>query len=86
MFEKIIRVDAKEDYQLIAEFENGEKRRYDVRPLFQKMEAFKELETDSALFYKVTPVSIGSGIAWNERIDLASEEIWENGEYLKDTH
>lgn len=86
MFEKIIRVDAKEDYQLIAEFENGEKRHYDVRPLFQKIEAFQELETDPALFYKVEIVSTGSGIAWNERIDLASEEIWENGEYIKGTY
>ena len=30
-------------------------------------------------FYDVKPVCCGSGIAWDDSLDIASEEIWEHG-------
>lgn len=43
----------------------------------EKYSIFKRL--DKELFNKVIVDSGGYGISWNEEIDLAAEEIWENG-------
>lgn len=74
---KIKKVYPKENYTLICEFENGIKKKYDLKQLMEKYSIFKRL--DKELFNKVIVDSGGYGISWNEEIDLAAEEIWENG-------
>ena len=59
-------------------FANGTKKEYDVKPLMQRWEVFKELQ-NIELFNKVKVDVGGYGIVWNDNIDLSSEEIWENG-------
>ena len=59
-------------------FANGTKKKYDVKPLMQRWEAFKELQ-NIELFNKVKVDVGGYGIVWNENIDLSGEEIWKNG-------
>ena len=74
---KIKKVYPKENYTLICEFENEIKKKYDLKRLMEKYSIFKRL--DKELFNKVIVDSGGYGISWNEEIDLAAEEIWENG-------
>ena len=74
---KIKKVYPKENYTLICEFENGIKKKYDLKQLMEKYSIFKRL--DKELFNKVIVDSGGYGISLNEEIDLAAEEIWENG-------
>ncbi len=59
-------------------FANGTKKEYDVKPLMQRWEVFKELQ-NIELFNKVKVDVGGYGIVWNENIDLSSEEICNNG-------
>lgn len=59
-------------------FENGEIKKYDMKPLIEKYEVFKKLN-NKELFNKVKADIGGYGIIWNDDIDLSSEEIWKNG-------
>ena len=63
---------------VIAEFENGIKKQYDMKKLLNKLEVFKILNNKD-IFNNVVVDAGGNGISWNENIDLSSEEIWENG-------
>ena len=77
---KIKRIYPKDDYILICEFENGIIKKYDIKILFEEYEIFKKLKENKELFSHVVVDGGGYGISWNEEIDLAAEEIWENGE------
>ena len=78
MFYKIKNIIPKENLIIIAEFENGVMKQYDVKILLNKIEAFKILN-DKIIFNNVKIDIGGYGISWNENVDLSSEEIWENG-------
>ena len=77
---KIKKVYPAENYILICEFENGIKKKYDIKKLIKQYKVFKELQENEKLFKSVKVDVGGYGIYWNEKIDLATEEIWENGE------
>lgn len=79
---KIKKVYPKENFILECEFENEIKKRYDLKPIIEKYAVFKKLERDKQLFNKVVVDMGGYGISWNEEIDLAVEELWENGEVV----
>ena len=68
----------KENLIIIAEFENGIKKEYDIKELLNKIEVFSILNNKD-IFNNVVVDSGGYGISWSENIDLSSEEIWENG-------
>ena len=72
-----------ENYILICEFTNGTKKRYNLKGLIEEYKTFKKLKNNKELFYKARVDKGGYGIIWNEEIDLAAEEIWENGEDIK---
>ena len=76
----IIKIQPQDNYIIICEFKNKMKKKYDVKPLIKRNIYFKQLEKDKNLFFKVRVDNGGYGISWNEEIDLAAEEIWENGE------
>ncbi len=78
MFHKIKKVIPKENLIIIAEFENGITKQYDIKGLLEKIEAFNILNNES-IFNNVVVDTGGYGISWNENVDLSSEEIWENG-------
>ena len=69
----VIGVAAQEDYTLLLEFENGERRRFDMKPLLDK-KPFSKLK-DSPLFMKTT-VAYGT-VVWPENIDIAPETLWD---------
>ena len=78
MFHKIKNVCPLPDMILYVEFINGSAKCYDVKPLMDKWEVFKDL-TQGRLFDLVRVEACGYGVVWNEYIDLACNELWENG-------
>ena len=83
MFHKIKDVNPMPDYQLSVQFSEGVTKVYDVKPLFEKIEAFKVLENNPALFADVTVDVGGYGIVWNDDLDLSCNELFENGSTVK---
>ncbi|MDR2514294.1 MAG: DUF2442 domain-containing protein [Christensenellaceae bacterium] len=83
MFHKIREVKPMEDYRLTVFFQNGEERIYDVKPLCDRWEAFKALQTVTGLFVQVKADIGGYGVRWNDEIDLACDELYYNGETVK---
>ena len=67
------------DYNLLVDFITGEKKQYDVKPLFNKWEPFKTLVITQGLFEQVQVDTGGYGISWNDNIDLSCNELYENG-------
>ena len=63
---------------LLVEFTNGASKVYDCAPLLA-CAPFKPL-ADDALFRCVRADPHGYGAVWNDDIDLAESELWENGE------
>ena len=78
MFHKIKDVMPLPDYRLSVRFSEGCTKIYDVKPLFDKIPSFAELKAGNR-FEDVHIDVGGNGIAWNDRIDLSCEELWDNG-------
>jgi hypothetical protein len=79
MFSKVKAVQPLPDYSLLVDFVTGEKKQYNVRPLFEKWEPFKALVFTKGLFDQVRVDAGGYGISWNDDIDLSCNELYENG-------
>ncbi len=79
MFHRIKEVVPLRDYQLVIVFESGEKKIYNVHPLFNKWDAFQPLATVKGLFDQVKVDTGGYGISWNDEIDLSCNELYHNG-------
>ena len=74
---KVRSVKAADNHILIVEFDNNEKRQYDVTPLLEK-EMFAPLK-NTALFKAVRVEQGGWAVAWNDDIDLSEFELWSKG-------
>lgn len=79
MFHKVKSIKPLENYILKIKFEDDNIKYYDVKPLFDKWEIFKNLKNINGLFEQVKVDTKGYGISWNEEIDLSCDELWENG-------
>jgi len=77
-FHTIKYVKPLKDMILEIVFNNGIKKKYDIKLLLKKNEVFKKLK-DEKLFNEVKIDIGGYALIWNEKIDLSSEEIWNNG-------
>jgi len=75
---KIQKVVPKDSLQLLVEFTNGIKKRYDVSKLFGQFPDYKILE-HRPLFETVRVDCGGCGVAWTPEIDISEWEIWDNG-------
>lgn len=78
-FHKVKAVEPLPDYMLSVQFEDGANKRYDVKPLFAKWDAFKSLQNIKGLFEQVRVDIGGYGIIWNDYIDLSCEELYYGG-------
>ena len=58
-------------------FENGEIRKYDMKPLIEKYTAMKPLKNTSNLFNQVKIDQKGFGLIWNENINLSAWGLYE---------
>ena len=79
MIHKIKSVSALPEYKLSVKFSEGITKIYDVKPLFEEIPIFAELERHSELFASVSVDVGGYGIVWNDELDLSCDELWENG-------
>ncbi len=82
MFHKIKNVSALPEYKLSVQFAEGVTKIYDVKPLFQKIPAFKSLESNNDFGGVYVDVG-GYGIIWNDELDLSCDELWDNGTTVK---
>jgi hypothetical protein len=69
----VVQVDARSDYTLLLEFENGEKRLFDMAPLLDE-KPFNRLK-GSPLFTKAF-VDYGT-VVWPGNIDIAPETLYD---------
>jgi hypothetical protein len=69
----IVKVEATPDYKLLLEFENGEKRIFDMTPYMDK-KPFAQLK-GSPLFTKAS-VEYGT-VIWPGNIDIAPETLYD---------
>lgn len=79
MTHKIKSVKPMENFTLYVEFQNGTEKTYDMRNLYPIFPQFEIFEADEELFNQVQVDIGGYGISWNDDLDLAAEDIWENG-------
>ena len=79
MFYNVQDVKPLEKYKLLVTFQNGEIKEYDVKPLFDKWQVFKDLIYINGLFQQVKVDAGGYGISWNDDIDLSCDELYYNG-------
>ncbi|MDR1001530.1 MAG: DUF2442 domain-containing protein [Clostridiales bacterium] len=79
MFHKVKTVKPLPGYLLAVSFENDEQKQYDVKPLFDKWDAFKALALVKNLFEQVQVDVGGYGVSWNDDIDLSCDELYNNG-------
>lgn len=79
MTNRIISVKPLENYEIVAVFQNGIAKRYDMKRLFSIFPQFRDFEMTTGLFRQVKVDVGGYGISWNDDLDLAAEDIWANG-------
>ena len=84
-FHLIRSLSTTKDFHLIAQFDDGSIKSYDLEILSNKNSVFKELVANPALFAKAKVDVGGYGIVWNESLDLSSEEIWKNGKSINNS-
>lgn len=79
MFHKIKAIRAFPDFELIVEFSDGAIKQYNAAPLLNKLPSFRHFIERPEDFLFATVDTGGYGIAWNDGLDLSSDELWENG-------
>jgi hypothetical protein len=76
-YPKIISARAMDDHTLMIEFENHQRKTYDITPLLKK-EMFSALKNPA--FFKAVKVDKGGyAVVWNSNIDLSEYELWRHG-------
>ncbi|MDR3242344.1 MAG: DUF2442 domain-containing protein [Clostridiales Family XIII bacterium] len=79
MFYKVQTVRPLPNFNLLVDFQNGERKQYPIQPLFDKWESFKALASTKGLFEQVKVDVGGYGVSWNDEIDLSCDELYNNG-------
>lgn len=77
---KIKSAIAIDERTMLIEFDNQQKKKYDITPLLEK-EMFSPLN-NPALFKSVKVEQGGYAVVWNENIDISEYELWKNGELV----
>jgi hypothetical protein len=75
---KVIRVTPRQNQVLLVEFNNGVRKEYDVRLLFERFPEYRVLE-HRPLFDTAYVDCGGCSIAWTPDIDISEWELWDNG-------
>ena len=68
-----------ENYKIEAVFFSGDKRVFDVKSLYEKHPEYRILSQDHKLWNSAKLLPYGSGVYFNDDLDLTAEEIWKNG-------
>lgn len=76
-YPKILSVSALDNHILLVEFDNRQKKKYDVTPLLDK-ENFSALK--NLAFFKAVQVEQGGyAVVWDNKIDISEHELWIHG-------
>ena len=86
MLHKIKTVKALRGFLLWIEFRDGTETLYDVSKLFDAIPAFRSFENTPGLFEQAKTDIGGYGVSWNDDLDLDADELYINGEKLKNAH
>lgn len=86
MIHRIKKVQVQDEFVILAVFQNGIEKAYDIRNLYSVFPQFKLLEQNQELFASVKVDAGGYGISWNDELDLEAEEIWEEGKETGKIH
>jgi len=79
MYHKIKSAAPLPDFVLLVHFTEGAAKEYDIKPLFDRIEAFQTFLSMPGLFEQVQVDTGGYGISWNDDLDLDCEELWVHG-------
>lgn len=79
MIPRIKRIEPKDGYKLLVDFDEGRRVIYDVSDDIDTIEAFGELKSLAGLFNNARLDSSRTCVVWSERIDLPSDTICEYG-------
>ena len=79
MYNRLISISFEENLIIMAKFNDGKIVSYNIRQLYDQFPIFKELENDPLLFNNGIIAPGGCGIIFNDEIDIACEELYENG-------
>ena len=79
MFHKVKSVSPLPEYRLSVQFSEGVTKIYDVKPLFERLDAFRIFLSEPGQFYDVSVDTGGYGIVWSDTIDLSCDELFDNG-------
>jgi hypothetical protein len=74
---KVKSVAVMDDHTLLVEFDNQQRRWYDVAPLFEK-DMFRPLK-NPVLFRTARVDQGGYAVVWNDDIDISEYELWHKG-------
>ena len=77
-YPRVKSVSAIDEHNLLVEFDNNEKKTYDISPLLRK-EIFSPLRNPS-LFKAVKVEHGGYAVSWNDEIDISEYELWMHGQ------
>lgn len=83
IFHRIKKIIPLENLILLAEFQDGSVKKYDVKPLLKKIPAFEMLNYVPGLFKQVKVDVGGYGIIWNDELDLECNELYFEGVTVK---
>ncbi len=75
---KVIAVTPLTDANLLVFFENGEVKKFDIKPIIKDYPEY-ELLLNPDVFNLVQVEAGGYGISWNEDLDCSEGELYENG-------
>lgn len=82
MIPRIKDIQTLDDFNLLVEFDDGKKVKYDVKDDIRTLDDFKVLESEYGLFQNVQLDSSRTYIYWTDRVDLPSDTILEYGQPL----
>ena len=82
MIPRIKHIEPLDDYKLLITFDDGLVVCYDVGEDIDAVEDFKSLETVVGLWQQVKLDSSRTCVYWNDRIDIASDTIYEYGKLV----
>lgn len=83
---RIKEVKPLENFVVSVIFQDGVEKEYDMKQLFDRFPQFHAFESEMGLFEKVIVDAGGYGIAWNDELDLAADEIRYNGKTTGKVH
>ena len=86
MTHRIKKVIPLENFVVLAIFQDGVEKEYDMKQLFDTFPQFRAFECEEGLFEKVSVDAGGYGISWNDELDLAAEDIWDEGKLTGNIH